>query len=219
MNKILPRKIDYNKTIISYRKVIWLYDFWSRITESKALTKVMEIADIRNRQNVLEVACGTGNIFKQIILKNPDGYNVGVDLSSDMLQKARQRLQKTGSENYVLQEGNVLNLNFKADYFDILINNFMIDLMPEETFDNIAGEFYRVLKQNGTVVIATFSFGTKMVHKFWYWTAKYLPGLLTGCRPVSFKEVLEKAGFVIKDVYQISQNTFPSEIIKAQKQL
>jgi ubiquinone/menaquinone biosynthesis C-methylase UbiE len=132
MNKILPRIFEVNKTIKSYRRVIWFYDLWSRFTESKAITKVMEIANLRNNQNVLEIACGTGIIFEQILLKNPTGYNVGVDISPDMLQKTKKRLQKTGSKNYELQEGNALNLNLNSNSCDILINNFMVDLMPEE---------------------------------------------------------------------------------------
>ena len=44
-----------------------------------------------------------------------------------------------------------------------------------------------------------------------------MPDLLTGCRPVSFKENLLKAGFKIEKSIEISQNTFPSEVIKAIK--
>ncbi|MGB8358962.1 MAG: methyltransferase domain-containing protein [Bacteroidales bacterium] len=218
MSSILHRKIDFNKTIKSYRNVIWFYDFWSRLTESKALRTVMELVELKNGQNALEIGCGTGAVFEQIIIKNPDGYNLGVDISPDMLKKAKRRLQKVDSKNYELREGNILNLNFSENSFDVLISNFIIDLMPEETFDNIAKEFYKVLKQNGLCVISTFSFGTKRVHKFWYWIAKNIPGILTGCRPVTFKGHLEKAGFVILEDYQISQNTFPSEVIKAKKQ-
>ncbi len=217
MNKILFRNIDYDKTIRNFRNVIWIYDFWSRLTESRALKKAMEIAGLQNHQDVLEIACGTGNLLEQIVKKNPDGHTTGIDLSPDMLGKAHQRLQKSGSQNYELIEGNALDLNFSDNSFDVLFNNFMIDLMPEETFDKISNEFYRVLKQNGIAVISTFSFGTKRVHKFWYRVAENIPDLLTGCRPVTFKEHLEKAGFVIMEDFQISQNTFPSEVIKAQK--
>jgi len=47
--------------------------------------------------------------------------------------------------------------------------------------------------------------------------SKKISELLTGCRPVSFKENLIKAGFRIEKKLEISQNTFPSEIIKARK--
>jgi ubiquinone/menaquinone biosynthesis C-methylase UbiE len=217
MNVILNRKIDTIRTIKSYKKVVWFYNVWSRLTESKASKKVLELANIQDNQTILEVACGTGMVLEQIAKKNPNGRNVGVDLSPDMLQKAKQRLQKAGLQNYELLEGNVLNLQISENLFNVLVNNFMIDLMPEETFDKIASQFFNVLKPNGIAVISIFSFGTKRLHKFWYWIAKNIPDLLTGCRPATFKGHLEKAGFVILEDIQISQNTFPSEIIKAQK--
>lgn len=217
MNTTLNRKLDFDKTRKDYRKVIWIYDFWNRITETKALEKVIELSVIKDRQNFLEIACGTGKLFEKIIIENPNGHNVGVDLSPDMLQKANFRLQKNGLKNFELHEADVLNLNLNYNSFDLLINNFMIDLLPESTFDNIANEFFKLLKPNGIAIISTFSFGTKGIHKFWFWIAKYVPALLTGCRPVTFKKHLEKAGFEIINYVQISQNTFPSEILKAKK--
>ena len=217
MNIILNRKLDFDKTLVNYRKVLWLYDFWSRLTESKAFKKVIELADVKDYQSIIELACGTGRLFEKIVYKNPKGQNIGLDLSPDMLHKANLRLQNKGLRNYDLHEANILDLNEKYDSFDLLINNFMIDLMPESTFDYIANEFYRLLKPNGIALISTFSFGTKKIHRFWFWIAEHVPDLLTGCRPVTFKNYLENAGFEIIDIYQISQNTFPAEIIKARK--
>ncbi len=135
-----------------------------------------------------------------------------------MLKKARKRLSKINNTNFELIEGDVLKLDFKDNLFNLVINNFMVDLMPFDTFDKIAHEFYRVVKPNGRIVISTLSFGKKKVNKFWHWVAKRFPDLLTGCRPVSFKENLIKAGFSIEKVLEISQNTFPSEVILAKKE-
>ncbi|SRR6266498_4960916 len=215
--RVLERKLDKNETIKNYKKVVWFYDFWSWLTESKAAKHIIELAEIIDNTDVLEVACGTGVVFEQIVKLNPNGKNIGIDLSPDMLDKAKKRLRNIKNVNYELKEGDALNLNFQDNSFDIIINNFMVDLMPAETFDKIAQEFYQILKPNGVIVMSTFSFGFKKIHRFWFWVAKKFPGLLTGCRPVSFKECLIKAGFVIEKDLEISQNTFPSEIIKARK--
>ncbi len=215
--KILERKLDNEKTKIDYKKVVRFYDLWSWLTESKAAKRVIELAEIKDGKNILEVACGTGVVFEQLVKLNPEGKNIGIDLSPDMLTKAKKRLKKSQNENYEIKEDNALDLEFEDNTFDILINNFMVDLMPTETFDKIAGEFYRVIKPNGIVVVSTFSFGTKKVNRFWFWVAKKFPDLLTGCRPVSFKENLIKAGFEIEKDIEITQNTFPSRIIRARK--
>jgi ubiquinone/menaquinone biosynthesis C-methylase UbiE len=215
--EILNRKLDKIKTRSDYKKVVWFYDFWSWLTESKAAKKVIEFSEIKSGKNILEVACGTGVVFEKIVRKNPNGKNIGIDLSPDMLKKAEERLNKIKNANYELKEGDALNLNFQDNFFDIVINNFMVDLMPVEMFDKVANEFYRVTKPDGILVLSTFSFGKKKVNKFWHWVAKRFPDLLTGCRPVSFKKYLLSAGFEIERNIEISQNTFPSEIIKAKK--
>ncbi len=214
--EVLKRILDNTEKKKSYKKVVWFYDFWSWLTESKAAKIVIDLAEIENGMEIIEIACGTGVVFEQIVMKNPDGLNIGIDLSPDMLSKARKRL-KNNAGKYELYEGDVLNLIYQDNSFDIIINNFMVDLMPLEFFNNIAQEFYRVLKPNGTIVISTFSFGKKKINRIWFWIAKKIPGLLTGCRPVSFRENLINAGFNIENVILISQNTFPSEIIKAKK--
>ena len=68
-------------------------------------------------------------------------------------------------------------------------------------------------------VISTFSFGKKKVNKFWLWLVEKFPDLLTGCRPVSFKENLINVGFIIEKDIEISQIIFPSRIIKARKNI
>lgn len=216
--EILKRELDEGKTKNSYKNVVWFYNFWSRLTESKAAKYVIEFAEITDHTDILEVACGTGVVYEQIVKLNPNGKNIGIDLSPDMLKKAGERLSKVKGVDYELKAGNALKLDFADNTFDTVINNFMVDLMPADTFDKIAEEFYRVTKPNGKVVVSTFSFGKKKINKIWFWVAKYFPDLLTGCRPVSFKENLIKAGFEIEKDLEISQNTFPSEIIKAKKQ-
>lgn len=215
--KVLKRNLDEAKIKKEFKKVLWFYDFWGSLTESKAAKKVLKLADIKNGNAVLDVACGTGEMLKKIIKLNPEGENTGIDISPDMIAKARKKLAKQNQNNLMLEEGNALNLNFKDNSFDILINNYMVDLMPIESFNKIASEFYRVLKPKGIIVMSTFSFGTKRIHRFWYWVAKRFPDLLTGCRPVSFKDYLIKVGFEIEKNIEISQNTFPSKIIKARK--
>lgn len=215
--KVLERKFIESKVKKEFRQALWIYDLWARLTERTTLRISLQLADIRNGDAVLDMGCGTGELLEKIARINPGGKNIGIDLSPDMLKRAEKRLTKRHKGDFELQEGNALSANFPDDTFDIVFNNFMVDLMPVETFDQIAAEFYRVLKPGGTMVLSSFSFGTKKIHRFWYWIAKWFPGLLTGCRPVSFKNYLQKAGFDIEVDMEISQNTFPSQIIKGIK--
>jgi len=216
-NDTLKRQFDPNEVKKSYAKVAWFYDFWGWLTESKAAKKVIELARIENNSRILEVAVGTGLVYKELVKKNPNGQNIGIDLSEAMLKKAKRRMSGFSESHFELLIGNALDLEFEDNSFDILINNFMIDLMPDEDFNPILSEFYRVVKPGGIAVISTFSFGYKRIHKFWHWIAKKFPELLTNCRPINIVTNLQEVGFTIEERILVSQNTFPAEVIKVRK--
>lgn len=216
----LSRTFDSEETKESYRKVAWFYNSWSKLTEAKAAQLVLQLADIQDGSQIIEVAVGTGLLFQQIVQQNPKGHTVGTDLSEDMLKKAVQHLGNTGdAEQYEFRIEDAYHLSSENDKYDLLVNCFMIDLLPEKDFTPILKEFFRVLRPGGKVIVATFSFGTKPIHKFWTWTARHFPSLLTGCRPVALSPNLVEAGFEHIENHQVSQNTFPAEVIRADKPL
>ena len=214
---MLNRKFDEKGVVASYSKVAWFYNIWSYLTESKATKQAIAMADINDGEALLEVAVGTGIVFSELVSRNKHGKNEGIDISPSMLHKAEKLLKQKNQENYHLQLGNAYRLPFESNSFDLIINNFMFDLLPEEDFNAVLSEFYRVLKSPGRVVIAAMSPGFRWYHKYWYWVAKYTPSLLTGCRPISLADFMKKAGFSNIEKALISQNTLPSEILKAFK--
>jgi ubiquinone/menaquinone biosynthesis C-methylase UbiE len=213
----LNRKFSENEVKDSYSKVAWFYNLWSLLTESKAAKKTIEFADIKDGESILEVALGTGVVFKEIVKRNNSGINKGIDISPSMLSRAKKHLNELNNRNFMLEIANAYHLPFKDNSFDLVINNFMIDLMPEKDFKKILSEFYRVIKPRGRTVISTMAFGEKWYNKFWHWIAGKFPNLLTGCRPVSIVFNLKEVGFTVIKSEQISQNTFPSEVIYAIK--
>jgi D-proline reductase (dithiol) PrdB len=48
-----------------------------------------------------------------------------------MLQRARKRVRKSGAASYVLKRGDAYRLDYPDDCFDVLVNNYMFDLIPE----------------------------------------------------------------------------------------
>ena len=215
---ILPRHFSASAVIHQYARVAWFYDGWGRLTEDKALTRLLQFAHVKDGMNIVEVAMGTGRLFEKVVKQNPSGTNEGLDLSPAMLEHARRRLQRnTQTGTYHLQEGNAYQLPYASERFDLLFNTFMLDLLPVEDYPKILGEFMRVLKPGGRVAIAYFSEGRKWFNRIWPWVAKYFPSLLTGCRPIAPEAALRQAGFEILQEEVVSQNTFPSSVILARK--
>jgi ubiquinone/menaquinone biosynthesis C-methylase UbiE len=213
-----PRNASAARIKAQYAHVAWFYDAWSVLTEDKALSRCLALAEVRDGMQVLEVAVGTGRLFDKLLGLNPAGVNEGIDLSPTMLGHARRRLtRKAKSDAWHLQEGSAYALPYESESFDRLFNTFMLDLLPSEDYPQVLGEFMRVLKPGGRLAITYFSQGRTWSNRIWPWLAKHFPSLLTGCRPVELVPALGQAGFQILAQESLSQNTFPSTIVLAQK--
>jgi len=206
-------KLNKNEVREAYRKHASTYDIWSSLTESKARQHCLEMADIKNGEAVLEVAVGTGILFEKILQLNPAGRNEGIDLTEQMLSRARARAHKSGLSDYVLKVGDAYHLQYPDNSFDLVMNNYMFDLIPEKDFVAILSEFKRVLRKGGRIVLVNMTKGPYWFNRAWEWLYKIRPSLLGGCRGIELSPHLERVGFEkIRREYLI-QMLFPSEII------
>jgi len=200
-----------------YARVSGIYDLWSFLTESKAVGRAVQIANIKNGETILEVAVGTGYLFQRIVSINRSGKNFGIDLSPEMLRNAKKRLASKRIHNYDLKVADAYSLPYPDKTFDLIMNSYMFDLLPEEDFPSVLNEFRRVLKPGGTTVITSMTHGRKWYSRFWGWLLHKAPTILGGCRPISLEEDIDKAGFINIHIEYISQFTFPSLIVYAEK--
>lgn len=216
MGKIQPRIFDKQKVKNNFAQASPFYDYWAGATESKAAKRVLELTDFNGKKAILEVAVGTGLLFEKLLIHNHKGYTAGVDLSPDMIRRVRERVKRLSDIGaYSLQQASAYRLPFADEIFDCLISCYMLDLLPKEDFTDLLKEFKRVLKPGGQIILSSMTFGWKWYHHFWSWMAKNFPDLMTDCRPVNLKPFLKEVGFKFEVMERISQNTFPTQIIKA----
>ena len=204
-----------NKTQVKdvYSQMAPVYDIWGSLTETKARQRAISLANIKNGEAVLEVAVGTGLTFQEILQANPDGENIGIDLTPAMLEKAKSKALKSGANNFKLVIGDAYHLQFPDAHFDLLMNNYMFDLLPEEDFLTVLKEFKRVLKPGGRLVLINMTRSDRQ--KFWEGVYRFNPSLLGGCRGVLLTDYLLKVGFTQITRELVSQLGFQSEVISA----
>jgi ubiquinone/menaquinone biosynthesis C-methylase UbiE len=204
------KKIDVPRI---YKKVASVYDIWARLTESKARKRCLALAGIRDGESVLEVAVGTGQAFVEILGSNPTGVNEGIDLTEEMVSRARQKVINLGFMNHILKIGDAYDLKYSENSFDVVINNYMFDLLPEDDFSVVLTEFKRVLRPNGRLVIVNMTKSEHWYHSLWEFVYRLNPAWMGGCRGVFLQPHLESAGFADVRREFISQLTFPSEVV------
>ena len=207
--------IDKNRIPAVYRRIAPTYDLWARLTETKARDICLEWAAIRNGESVLEIAVGTGQAFEKIVSANPDGRNEGIDITEPMLQRARQRMASHPNANYRLAIGDAFDLEFADASFDVIVNNYMFDLLPQDDFQPVLREFRRVLRRGGRLVLVNMAQGERWHHRLYERLYELSPSLMGGCRGVSLSSEVEAAGFVDVSREYLAQLGFPSEVISA----
>jgi len=202
---------------------LWSYFYGGLLAplEHKPRMLGLEKAGIQPQDRVLEVAVGPGATLTEI-LKRVDRTTVvcGVDLSPKMLEKARRRVSAAGYANLDLREADTRELPFPDGVFDVLYNSYMLDLIPLGDLPVILGEFRRVLKPGGRLVLVNMSkedgSGRTWWERLYRWLpARWVPYLLGGCRPVLVEGLVSEAGFrEVKREYV--HHIIPSEIVTAQ---
>jgi arsenite methyltransferase len=104
-------------------------------------------------ERVLDLGCGAGTdtlIAAQMV--GPGGRVTGIDMTPEMLVKARASAEDLGLTNVEFVEGEAERLPFAAGSFDVVISNGVIDLIPDK--DAVYGELHRVLAPGGRIQIA-----------------------------------------------------------------
>jgi demethylmenaquinone methyltransferase/2-methoxy-6-polyprenyl-1,4-benzoquinol methylase len=186
------------------------------LLERRARQRGLELADVTNGERVLEVAPGVGEVFVELMRRvGPEGAVLGVELSRRMLRRTMNRVRRAGPHNFGLHMAHALRLPFRDGSFDVVYNSYMMDLVPLADQPVVLGEFRRVLREGGRLVVVSMTKTSQSVtlYERMYRRAPYLFG---GCRPVLMQEPIEAAGF--RDLTrQTISLPLPSEVIVARR--
>jgi SAM-dependent methyltransferase len=102
---------------------------------------------------VLDVGSGAGtDSLVAALMVGPEGAVTGIDMTPEMLEKARAGADELGLGNVSFVEGEAEKLPFSDASFDVVISNGVIDLIPDK--DAVFSELHRILVPGGRVQIA-----------------------------------------------------------------
>lgn len=111
------------------------------------------IAEIKEGETVIDLGSGGGfDCFLASKKVGPGGYVIGVDMTPEMLNKARILASKHGYMNVDFRLGEIENLPVADNTADVIISNCVINLSPNK--QRVYNEAYRVLKKGGRVAIS-----------------------------------------------------------------
>ena len=131
-----------------YEKLASVYDVVFGPTLHPGRIVAIERMGIRPGDRVLEVGVGTG-INTSLY---PGNCKVtGIDLSSSMLEKARERVAREGLRNVRLLEMDAASLTFADDSFDIVYAPYLVSVVPDPV--KVVREMQRVCRPGGKIIV------------------------------------------------------------------
>jgi SAM-dependent methyltransferase len=111
------------------------------------------LGEITTGEHVIDIGSGSG--FDSLIaarLVGPTGRVVGVDMTPEMLTKARDAAREAGLSQIEFREGYAESLPVSDGWADVVISNGVVNLCPDKSA--VFREMYRVLKPRGRIQIA-----------------------------------------------------------------
>jgi len=168
-----------------YENIAWAYDLIFGPALHPGRVNAIRRMGIRPGDRVLEVGVGTGI---NAALYPTDCSVTGIDLSSSMLEKARERVARKGVRNVRLLQMDAANLKFADDTFDIVYAPYVISVVPDPVA--VAAEMRRVCRPGGRIVILN-HFRSK--NRFGAWLERIISPLTVH---IGFKSDLDLPAFL-----------------------
>lgn len=119
------------------------------------------IASLKESEIVLDLGSGGGlDCFLAAQKVGQRGKVIGVDMTPEMIEKARENAEKSKYTNVEFRLGEIKHLPVADNSVDVIISNCVINLAPDK--EKVLKEAYRVLKPGGRVAIADLSLLKKL---------------------------------------------------------
>lgn len=111
------------------------------------------IASVKKGETVLDLGSGAGfDCFIAAREVGEDGKVIGVDMTPEMIERARQNARKAGIDNVEFYKGEIENLPVENNSVDVVISNCVINLSVDK--QAVYNETFRVLKLGGRIAIS-----------------------------------------------------------------
>ena len=167
-------------------------------------------AAIHEGDTVFDLGSGAGfDCFLAARKVGKTGRVIGVDMTPEMLIKARENAKKAGATNVEFRLGEIEALPVADNSVDLIISNCVINLSPDKA--RVFREAYRVLKPGGTLMVSDIVLERDLPEAVLSSVAAYVGCLAGAVRKGVYLDLIHGAGF--SEVEVLVESTYPIELM------
>jgi ubiquinone/menaquinone biosynthesis C-methylase UbiE len=201
-----------------YDRLAMVYPLSTMFFHSRAHRCALDLAGIEDGMRVLEVATGSGEMFRRLLKANGSGQTVGIDLSPKMA--ARTQKQARGefpSANAHCQAVDARRMPFQDRAFDAVVCCYLLELLAAEDIIQTVHELHRVLRYKGKLALVLIGQDTPMFNRLYKVLGAVAPAFWGRQVEHRVPEIIEAADFRIVRDKLVRQSFYPSRVLVARK--
>ena len=163
------------------------------------------LASLKTGEVVLDLGAGAGiDCFLAAEAVGQDGKVIGVDMTPEMIESARENARKDGYQNVEFRLGEIENLPVADNSVDAIISNCVINLSPDK--GRVFKEAYRALKPGGRVMVSDIVLLKELPESIRSSIEAYTGCIAGAAMKEEYLEIVKAAGF--QEVEVVSEATF-----------
>ena len=157
------------------------------------------LAEIRAGDVVLDLGSGAGiDCFLAAKQVGAEGKVIGVDMTDEMLEKARRNAEKVNAVNVEFRKGLIEDLPVDDGTVDLIISNCVINLSPQK--DKVFAEAFRVLKPGGKLLVSDIVLEKELPKEVAEDIGAYVGCIAGAVRKDVYVQTMRDAGFANIDI-------------------
>ena len=168
------------------------------------------LASLVEGETVLDLGSGAG--FDCFLAANKVGENgkvIGVDMTPEMIEKARENAEKGGYRNVEFRLGEIESLPAADNSIDVIISNCVINLSPDK--ERVFGEAFRVLKPGGRLMVSDIVLLKELPDFIRNSVAAYVGCISGALMKDEYLDTIKKSGF--QEVSVLDESIFPIDCV------
>ena len=207
-----------NHTRRLYDLVAGVYPISSKLFHAEAHKVALSLAGLRDGTRILEVATGSGEMFRHLARRNGRGLTCGVDLSPNMAAKTqREARRKIPGARSHCQAVDASRMPFRDGTFDTVVSCYLLELLGDDDLVRTLDEMHRVLRPRGRLVLVNVGENQRTFNAMHKLAGTLVPAFWGKMLGSSFEDMLTGYGFKVQHDRIVQQGFYPSRVLIAQK--
>ena len=171
-----------------------------------------EFAQIKEGDTVIDLGSGAGNdCFVARALVGESGQVIGIDMTKEMIEKARENAEKLHFKNVEFRLGEIEKMPVTANKADVVISNCVLNLVPDK--QKAFCEIFRVLKPGGHLSVSDVVLKGELPEKLREAAEMYV-GCVSGAIQLNqYLGIIGHTAFVHLKIHKEKAITVPDEIM------